>query len=169
MDLPTESEVTREFGKQEILSLCRELEIEVDDAEHVYALVDLIWKDLDAKGIPMAEDASDLLWEFLVFCRYYDGEGKIIDPPEEGQKEDSSQVIAKISDNQDEPKCFGWGEPEYNPNCKRCPWKDLCVEKREEETAQMSCFSVLYDAEHKECKDCTIWRTCKDRQEARRQ
>ena len=169
MDLPTESEVTRDFGKQEILSICRELEIEVDDAEHVYALVDIIWKDLDESGIPIAEDASDLLWEFLVFCRYYDAEGKIIDLAEGEEQEDPTLKTSKISDNQDEPQCLGWGEPEYNPNCRRCPWRETCVERREEETAQMSCFSVLYDAEHKECKDCTIWRTCKDRMEARQQ
>jgi len=167
MDLPTESEVAREFGKQEILSLCKELEIDVDDAEHIYGLVDTIWKDMDENGVPMAEDVSDLLWEFLVFCRYYDNDGRIIDLPEDGQEEDPSGVT-KISDNQDEPKCFGWGEPEYNPNCQRCPWKEVCVDKREEKMTEVSCFSVLYDPTQKQCKDCTIWRICKDRQETRK-
>ena len=166
MELPTESEVAREFGKQEVLAVCRELEIEVDDGEHVYALVDLIWKDLDESGVPVPEDVSDLLWQFLDFCGYYDEQGNIVEDSVD-QERDPADKIAELLEDREEPGCLGWGEPEYNPNCKRCPLKEICVQMRERNMAEMSCAYVLYDPENEECKKCSVWRSCKDGMEAR--
>ena len=165
MTIPSKSDVAREFGKQELLSICKELKIQVDEGEHIYRLVSILWQDLDDQGVPVSDDVSDLLYEFLLFCKYYDQGGKIIEVVEEDEPEIE---IATVDDDGDLPECFGWGEPKYNPNCKRCVLREECVERRDTPTEENICFiEGLYDPESPTCAKCCVFRTCKDRADSR--
>ena len=162
-DAVTPSEVAREFGKVEVLEICQEMEISIDSNWHVYDLVKAIFSDIESNGVPVQEDVSDLLWEFLVFCSYYDDDGRVIDPPH-----DAPDPIAEVSKLVEKPpQCLGWGEPEYNPNCRICKLKDLCVAQREKQFATVSCFGHLYNPDNPQCQECTVFRTCKDRTEGK--
>jgi hypothetical protein len=163
MASPTASEAARKFGKAELLGFCEELEIEVESDTHVYSIVQKMQADFKENGVPMLEDVSDEMKEFLMFMRYYTRDGQFVESWDEVGKNETMDVIVVESDLGDDlPECFGWGEPEWDGNCQRCQISVACVERRSEKLEQMQCYvDKLYDPRNERCKKCTMWRVCK--------
>ena len=162
--IPTASDVARRFGKRELLQFCEELEMEVDASTHVYGLVEMLTEDMNENGVPVLEDVSERFAEYLVYMQYYTGTGEFVATPREKfQVEDTIEEKVEEDLPEELPECFGWGEPEWNGNCKRCPIQEACVRERDRLTAEMPCFGT-YDETDEACQECTIWRVCKQKQ-----
>ena len=149
--LSDRSEIAKRFGKVRLLDVARELGMIVTSSTHIYRLTADIQKDLDDNGVP-EDDISEDLFDFLVATGYITEDGDLIEEDEE--------VETKVT-KADLPECWGWGDPENDKACERCPRNAQCVKVRDEvNIPSMVCFGDMYDEHDKQCKTCVLWRLC---------
>lgn len=154
-------EIARKFGKEVLLGICQELGMNVDPATHVWEIAESIVDDLEGNGVPLDDAVSDDLFEFMIFTKFITEDGVLIEfgdeaPETKPEPEPDDELPDEL------PECYGWGDPEGDRNCARCPIQEPCVVERDKAILQMSCFGVLYDEDHPDCMNCTIWRLCKE-------
>lgn len=168
MNVPGKEEITRSFGKQVLFDICQELGVQYTLSMHVWDVAQAILNDLDENGVPLDDAVSDDLFEFMVYAKYIREDGTLIEfidddaEPEEQSEEDEEE---EEEEPDEMPECYGWGDPEGDRNCARCPIQDSCVAERDRTIEDMPCFGVLYEQDHPDCMDCTIWRLCKEEME----
>lgn len=169
MNIPSTEEIARSFSKQDLIAITIELSLRVDPGLHIWKMIEAILSDLDESGVPLDDDLSDELFDFLVYAKYITDDGTLIEIVEgegEDEVEELEETEKEIEDlPEDLPECFGWGDPEDDRNCARCPIVDACVTERDKTIADMACFGVLYDEKSPDCTDCTIWRLCQAKME----
>jgi len=172
MNIPSAEEIGRKFGKQVLIEVAAELGLAIDPTLHIWKLAEQIVGDLNENGVPMDEEVSDSLFDFLVYACFIQEDGSLIEFIDDG-----SEPFSELDDEQagvkeepelptELPECFGWGEDRgYDENCDRCPIIDLCIVERDKNIADMTCFGVLYDAKDAHCMECTVWRLCQEKME----
>lgn len=143
-------DLVSDFSKKEILAIAEELDLEFSSRVRSSEIVNSILEDMDENGIPVSDECSELLTEFLIAAEYIDDGGNVV---EDGGDEDSKEG----SDEKEEempaepPPCFGFAD-ERDPACKRCNAYSVCMEERL--ATRPECFGRLFSAVAEECKVC---------------
>ena len=147
-DLELVKEVMKDFSKEELLGISKELELGLRINTMARDIIQSVLDDLDENGVPEDEDCSDLLYDFLVATGYV-----------EDDEEDMEGEYAKGGNEGeiDEPECFGWAD-KRDPACKKCSWLASCVKERVE--TRPECFGLLFDTTDPECGVCIEASSC---------
>lgn len=145
-----------DFSKKEILVIAEELDLEFSSRVRSSEIVDSILEDMDENGIPVSDECSELLTEFLIAAEYTDDDGNIVeDGGDEDSKEGSDEKEEEMS--VEPPPCFGFAD-ERDPACKRCKAYSICMEERLE--TRPECFGRLFSKDAEECGVCIEASSC---------
>lgn len=147
-----------DFSKKEILAIAEELDLEFGSRARSSEIVGSILEDMDENGIPVSDECSEVLTEFLIAAEYIDDDGNVI----EGNGSDESLKEGGNDKKEEEtpaepPPCFGFAD-ERDPACKRCKAYDVCMQERLE--TRPECFGRLFSKDAKECEICIEANSC---------
>lgn len=151
-------ELYTQFSKTELVDAANQLDIRVNPKKMSNRqIAKKIIEDLDANGVPEADDCSELLLELLLSAEYIDEYGELV---EEVTVEDVEEVPPKVEEATPEelPVCFSFAD-ERDPACNRCKVKAECLVARV--ANRPSCFGKYYDEHDVECQGCMEAPNCK--------
>ena len=157
VDIDIAKQVYKDYKKAELLSIARELELDVSVQQRAVSLSKMILKDLEDNGIPDTEDCSDELYELLVMAKYIDDDGNITEDDEEDLSENND--TEEVEDTtQGLPECYSLADSR-DPACSRCRVYDDCLKSRI--SNHPDCFGKLYEKHSEECGVCIEAPQCK--------
>ena len=154
----------RHYSKPQLMTVCRELGIEVSMVETSVAISEKFVTDVLDNGVPEKDTCSKLLMQILQTLGVVDENGDIVESLDEAVEDESLDYAAETSTEADKdmPDCFGFADNK-DPACEHCKVKEACMEKRIAD--KPSCLGSLYDPDSEECKICIEADECKERME----
>lgn len=150
--------IARERGKQLLLTLADELEMDISASMHVYDVVRHLQHDLAQQGIPEPDEVSDDLFWLMVDLGFIDDAGNML----EDATPEPAEVPEPVELPDELPGCWATAD-KSDPSCKRCKLLDACYAQRMAARELLACFGRLYDADDSACSICLEWRDCKNK------
>jgi hypothetical protein len=139
-------EIYSVISKKEVLTVARELGLEVESSDRTQVVIELILDDLNENGVPENDDMSEEMKKFLITAKIIDKDGELI------SEEQTKEEDAKEEEEEEKlPECFGMAD-EYDPACKKCKVLQKCKKQREDNTPP--CFGKLFEQGANECSIC---------------
>ena len=147
-------EIQSEFTKEEIVELHEDFIGEPAPNITKYNMIHSIIDNIDAEGVPVADDCTDLMLDFLYVAGFTDEEGNLLPEAKEGDEQDV------LEDEQIQvPDCFGFAD-DKDPACKKCTIFKRCMSERVD--SRPECYTQLFDDTSEECKACLEYAACKN-------
>jgi hypothetical protein len=153
------------FDKTELLTVAEQLHISISGNPSSKGICEKLTNTLD-NGVPdIAEEVSDVVFDFLEAGGWIDANGNILakaDVDDEDEEENAYEIHEKESDViVDEevklPQCYGM-EDDRDPSCKRCKVKEPCKVLRI--ANRPKCFGLMHDGREPECQVCIEEAAC---------
>lgn len=173
------SNLMEQFNKKEILQMSEELGLDNSPSDSMSSVMEAIINDLEENGVPLAEDCSDLLNDFLYVAMFVDEDGNLIEiediEDEEDEEQEEEEKIPKRFDTEKEdepdkepvednlPECFSFHD-ERDPACRKCKVRELCREERVK--MRPACFGKLFQKNNADCEVCLERTFCKEAMES---
>jgi hypothetical protein len=150
--------VQSEFTKDEILELYDDfIGGPAPEGQTKYELIHSIIDDIEANGVPVEDDCTDMMLDFLYVTGYVDEDGNLLPEPKEGDEESSDGVSEMTHGGV--PDCYGFAD-DRDPACKKCTIFEGCM--RERVDVRPECFAQLFDDTSEECSACLEYAACKN-------
>lgn len=140
-------DIYSQFKKDELLSVAKELEVNITPEKAIRVVTQTILDDIQANGVPEdISEISDTLFEFLMVAGYIDEDGNIL--------EDEEETTEDTVDEEDEVPdwlCYGYADSR-DPACNKCSLMDKCTLVRISNRPE--CFGIAYAPNEPECQIC---------------
>ena len=146
-------DIQSEFSKEELAELYEDFIGEPAPDITKYNMIHSIIDNIDAEGVPVADDCTDPMLDFLYVAGFTDEDGNLLPEAKEGVQDDVADEQTQV------PDCFGFAD-ERDPACKKCTIFKECM--RERVDVRPECFAQLFDDTSEECKACLEYGACKN-------
>lgn len=156
-ELPRKArKIHRIFTKPELLRIAKELSLDLEGINTRQIVLGIV-NDLEETGMPISDECSDELFEFMLNIDLIDEDGMEIPETSEPDQNMVEELLV-VHEEVERPECFSFAEIR-DPACKRCVLFDPCSVARRK--ARPKCFGLRYSEETEECRGCIEANACR--------